>query len=426
MRMKKNKKWPSSLILPLALMLLFGSSYGCDEIAEIVPTPSKGFVKFYGGQQNQEGVDILPTGDGGYLLLGSTQSFRPERSDFDIYLVRTDSLGNALWTRTFGGPFDDRGVAIRELPTTGGYVLLGNRGQDVRGDRSKIWVMELSANGDSIWSLILHAERPSVETGSDIQLLPDQDGFILIGSTTEVDTTKNDYDPTTDFQDIYVARILRPQLPGDEPRLAFEQEHGFAQVDAGVGVRPFADGTYDILGNTIVDKNDPPRILFSKISRDGIPLIRTQFVGDKTNVNALSFEVDGNNYLVAGKVIVSETQSNFFWAIIDAAGVTVRDFSIPGTVQDELSQVVRIPTGFLLAGSTESLSENGQQNFFLRAVPEDPNAPLLWETVTGSPEDDDRMGRVIPTDGGYAFVGTSGFSNITNLSLIKVNQMGEL
>jgi hypothetical protein len=42
----------------------------------------------------------------------------------DVYLIKTDSLGDTLWTRTFGGSADDFGQSIQETPD-GSYIITG-------------------------------------------------------------------------------------------------------------------------------------------------------------------------------------------------------------------------------------------------------------------------------------------------------------
>jgi hypothetical protein len=45
-------------------------------------------------------------------------------SGYDFYLVKTDSHGDSLWTRTYGGDMDDYASCVRQT-TDGGYILAG-------------------------------------------------------------------------------------------------------------------------------------------------------------------------------------------------------------------------------------------------------------------------------------------------------------
>ena len=56
--------------------------------------------KTYGGALKEQLIDVEPTSDGGFGLLGVTFSYGNGGNDY--YLVRINSSGDTLWTKTFG------------------------------------------------------------------------------------------------------------------------------------------------------------------------------------------------------------------------------------------------------------------------------------------------------------------------------------
>jgi hypothetical protein len=62
------------------------------------------------------------TSDGGYVFCGKTDGSGAGASD--LLLVRTSSQGDTLWTRTFGGPYDDVGKSVVTMPD-GGFLICG-------------------------------------------------------------------------------------------------------------------------------------------------------------------------------------------------------------------------------------------------------------------------------------------------------------
>jgi parallel beta-helix repeat protein len=80
--------------------------------------------KTFGGSGYDWGHDVVETDDGGYAIVGSTNSYGAGGSDF--WLVKTDSVGNREWDRTYGRS-DKADYAYSVIQTIdGGYLMAGN------------------------------------------------------------------------------------------------------------------------------------------------------------------------------------------------------------------------------------------------------------------------------------------------------------
>jgi hypothetical protein len=100
----------------------FGNGY---EDVYLIRTNANGdtiWTKTYGGSLMDEGVSVLQTDDGGFIVTGQTSSLGAGYSD--VYLIRTNSSGNLLWTKTFGGTDDDGGWSIAKT-ADGGFIIAG-------------------------------------------------------------------------------------------------------------------------------------------------------------------------------------------------------------------------------------------------------------------------------------------------------------
>ena len=73
--------------------------------------------RWYGGGQADNGYAVQQTLDGGFVIAGETYSFGA--GGYDFYLIRTDSTGDTLWTRTYGGVQDETCFALTLTPDSG-------------------------------------------------------------------------------------------------------------------------------------------------------------------------------------------------------------------------------------------------------------------------------------------------------------------
>jgi len=104
--------------------------------------------RFYGGTGNDLGYGLLQTADHGYALVGRSASY--SYGDSDFLFVRTDSVGNVLWIKNYGGAAFD--LCWNITPTSdGGFALVG-RTQSFGSGGEDFWLLKTNANGDSLWS----------------------------------------------------------------------------------------------------------------------------------------------------------------------------------------------------------------------------------------------------------------------------------
>lgn len=81
------------------------------------------------------------TTDGGYIIAGSSDSFGS--GDFDSWLIKLDGAGNILWQKTYGA----YGTNAVQQTSDGGYVMAGDSYQPY-GSVPAFWVLKLDGNGD--------------------------------------------------------------------------------------------------------------------------------------------------------------------------------------------------------------------------------------------------------------------------------------
>jgi TolB-like protein len=166
--------------------ILTGStqSYGSGGDVWLIKTDPIGNIvwqKNYGGSANDWGEKVIMASDRGYFITGCTYSYG--NGNEDAWLIKTDSLGNTTWNKTFGGSASDWADDGRETDDNG-YIITGVRDYPL----GEVWIIKINQLGDSIWTKILGGSGRDWGLGV-IQSL--DGGYVIVGryDTYTVDST---------------------------------------------------------------------------------------------------------------------------------------------------------------------------------------------------------------------------------------------
>jgi hypothetical protein len=132
--------------------------------------------KTFGDTCYQFGFAVTQTPDGGYAVAGGT--FSDEGRYCDVYLIRLDSCGDTLWTKTFGGTEFDIGYSMA-LTADGGFILAGYT-RSFGTDHAAVYLIKTDANGDALWTRtfggVTEDQARSVQPTVDA-------GYVIAGTT---------------------------------------------------------------------------------------------------------------------------------------------------------------------------------------------------------------------------------------------------
>jgi len=208
----------------------YGRSSGYDDVF-LVKTDSLGEMRWtrtYGGDSSECGWSVQQTSDGGYVIAGNTNSFGA--GGWDAYLLRANSTGDTLWTRTFGGAGIDGVYSVRQT-TDGGFVIAGETESQGAGNRD-VYIIKTDAGGNALWTRTFggtdHDEGSSVQPTAD-------GGYIIAGSTESYGTGD---------VDVY---LIKTDSSGDT---LWTRTYGGHDWEISKWVEPTADGGYVIVGHT--------------------------------------------------------------------------------------------------------------------------------------------------------------------------------
>ena len=150
------------LLKGISICLLIGCSSTTEMDSEtLIPISGNwDLVNTYGGSEEDIAHGITATADGGYILVGNSKSTdgifsNKNRAGSDIFLIKFNALNEVEWTSTYGGSEDDRGHDVVQL-ADGGFAVVGYS-QSSDGDTSRNegqhdnWVFKTDAQGNLIW-----------------------------------------------------------------------------------------------------------------------------------------------------------------------------------------------------------------------------------------------------------------------------------
>jgi hypothetical protein len=330
------------------------------------------WIKTLGGSGAETGQSIIKTLDGGYAVLGFTNSTDGDvqgksSSVNDYWLLKLDANGNLEWNKTYGGSKDDRGQSLAQT-NDGGYVLTGYAMSD-DGDGSvnkgfhDNWVLKVDASGTILW------EKSFGFSGHDhsYDIIEAQDGGYFF----------------TGFLDITSARS-----DGNSEKASSLTRHGVGEFWG------------------------------TKIDEQGALQWRGYFGGSNNDRAHAVVEAEDGGFVMAGfsesnDFDITDTQGSYdFWMVnVDAKGNMLWERSFGGSGIEIAHDIAKtLDGGYVITGNTFSTDgdisqANGESDFWLIKV--DNAGSLVWEQTYGGSRYDAAQAVIASKDGGYFVVGNS-------------------
>ena len=167
------------------------NSFGADgEDIYLVKTDFEGnldWQKTLGGKGDDNAWVIKKTPDNHYIIGGFSNGFGS--GDWDILLIKTDSLGNEVWVRNYGSDKDEFAWDL-QITSDNNYVIIGQTNDTKNGETTSIW-LKIDNAGNTIWENQLNVPLKnrafSIVEGENREILftglietknGDMDGFI--------------------------------------------------------------------------------------------------------------------------------------------------------------------------------------------------------------------------------------------------------
>ncbi|HLG35447.1 MAG TPA: T9SS type A sorting domain-containing protein [Bacteroidia bacterium] len=199
----------------------------------IVKTDSSGnylWSKSFGGTGSEDCRSIKQTTDGGYIMTGMESSNGPGAGD--VFVVRTDSNGNLLWSNTYGEILPDEGYDIAQT-TDGNYIIAGIAYSFTFSGYNSIYLLKINTSGYLLWSKVYYT--PDIHNFAYSVCATADGGCIVAGETLDLSAG------------IERVLVIKTNANGI---VQWSKTFGGADYEAGFGVWKTGDGGYIIGGAT--------------------------------------------------------------------------------------------------------------------------------------------------------------------------------
>lgn len=180
-----------------------------NEDVFVIKTNSAGiqeWSKVFSGPAHEVSKTIRQTSDNGFFVFGSTSSYGAGMRDY--YLLRLDSSGDTLWTKTYGTPDDEEGTAMH-INSDGSIALIGY--ESFNG--GNIYAIKADANGNVIWDEYFGDSGWDIgysikETSDDGFILSGRKDNTITGGTNDMYCIKTDQNGVVDWEFSYPLGLM--------------------------------------------------------------------------------------------------------------------------------------------------------------------------------------------------------------------------
>ncbi len=128
------------------------------------------WTKKYINQNGNTPCNVKTTNDGGYIITSITN---PSSNDNNFYLVKTDSLGDTIWTKTIlhpnGMTYGSRVTTCTQQANDNGYILAGTVSLLIDLTQADVILIKTDQFGDTLWTKTIGGVDADGATGGVLQ-----------------------------------------------------------------------------------------------------------------------------------------------------------------------------------------------------------------------------------------------------------------
>lgn len=375
--------------------------------------------KCYGGTGDEIVSQLIQTSDDGFLIVGGSSSNDfdaiQNHGGYDGLVIKTDSSGNIVWNKCFGGSQDDQIFCV--VQTNDGGFLLGGGAKSNDGDLTSniggydVWIVKISDSGSIEWQ----KTYGGTQSDAAYSVIIDNFGnYILLCRTFS-----NDSNVTGNHGngDLWVIKI------DSAGHLIQQKCLGGSNSDYAFSMTSIANNYY-ILATTFSYDGDIPLNhglddLWLVVIDNNLNIIRSRCYGGTlddfgygiNSMNNETLEIVGHTYSNDGDIygIADTVMGNYLWLELDTLGNIIHSINYGGASSDEGRNISPKNNGnFIISGASASMNgqvsgSHGGSDFWILET--DPTGNILQENCFGGFGSDYPYDLKLTNDGGLVVAG---------------------
>ncbi|PSR53313.1 hypothetical protein AHMF7605_07105 [Adhaeribacter arboris] len=367
------------------------------------------------------------TTNNGYLLGGRSNSSmgndktQGRRGSYDFWLVSTNTRGNKLWDKRYGGSGEEN-LQVVVNTSDGGYVLGGTSSSGFSGDVTQagrggqdFWIIKINADGTKLW------DQRYGGSGNDVlkALVATPGGGFILGGYSNSGLNGDKTQASRGGNDYWILKI------DEDGNKIWDKRFGGSGNDVFKSLVITPDGHYLLAGSSSSgvggDKSEPvwggaqADYWVVKINSTGNKIWDKRFGGKSSDdLEALVATADGS-YLLGGLSYSfpegdkTDTQGWFevgigeYWLVkIDSNGNKILDKVLNGTSHVVTSLIPTSDGGFLAGGGNPTDETNDVDDYWVAKVNSSGNT--IWEKyISGAGRD--YLTSILATKSGEVLLG---------------------
>lgn len=348
-----------------------GSSSGDLWVIKIDNSGNLQWQKCLGGSSLDDAKSIVKTTDGGYIIAGNTNSTDGDvvlgtHGYLDYWIVKINSIGDIQWQKTYGGTQDDYVSNIQQT-SDGGYIVIGttqSTNGDVIGNHisnssfSDCWIIKLSSSGILQWQKCLGSTY--LDYGENIKQTSDG-GYIVAGY---VNYANGDVTFCNGGGDVWIVKL------NNNGSIVWQKTYGGTSSDIAHNIIQTSDGGYIFSGatdsNNIDVTNNHGNRDWWVVKLNSAGIIQWQkALGSSGNDESYCIQqTSDGGFIIGGKAQKNDndvtghnlTPYDDYWIVkLNNSGNIQWQKSLGGTYYESVYSVQQtVDQGFIVLGTTSS------------------------------------------------------------------------